>query len=112
MNRRFSLKKNRQFQYVYRRGKSFGCRELVLLYVRNRELQVGFSVSKKIGNAVVRNRTKRRMREAFAPLIPSLKPGYYVLIAREEAARAASSTLARSTRYVLKKQGLFREGVE
>ena len=62
MERRYRLQKNRQFQYVYRRGKSAACKDLVMLYAKGRGLQVGFSVSKKVGNAVVRNRTRRRLR--------------------------------------------------
>ena len=52
MERRYRLKKNRAFQYVYRRGHSVACRNLVMLLAPGRELKVGFSVSKKVGNAV------------------------------------------------------------
>jgi ribonuclease P protein component len=106
VNRIYRLQKNRQFQYVYRRGKSMACREMVLLYVRGPRLLVGFSVSKKVGNAVVRNRTKRRMREAFRPLIPGLRPGQYVVVARGAAAAASFRDLERSMRYLVRKQGL------
>ncbi len=109
MNRKFSLKKNGQFQYVYRRGKSIGCRELVLLYVRAPRLEVGFSISKKVGNAVVRNRTKRRLRESFRALMPVLRPGKYVVVARESAATAPFVQLDKSLKYLLGKHGLFLE---
>ena len=60
MERRYRLKKNRAFQYVYHKGHSVACRNLVMLLAPGRELKVGFSVSKKTGNAVTRNRIKRR----------------------------------------------------
>ena len=41
----------------------------------------------------MRNRVKRRLREQFRPLIPRLKRGYYVVVARESAARADSAAL-------------------
>ena len=62
MQRTYSLKKNAQFKYVYRRGASAGAREMVMLYVRGPVLKVGFSVGKKLGCAVQRNRIKRQVR--------------------------------------------------
>ena len=57
-----------------------------MIYAKGRqgEVKIGFSVSKKIGNAVVRNKTIRRMREAVTPLIPCIKPGCrLIFIARQ-----------------------------
>ena len=60
-----------------------------LLQARNRHdgtpgVQVGFTASKKIGNAVFRNRAKRRLREVARAVLPALaQPGWdYVLVAR------------------------------
>lgn len=104
-NRR--LRKRKQFQYVYHRGRSCACRELVLLHVRNPRLQVGFSVSRKVGNSVMRNRVKRRLREQFRRLMPRMKPGLYVVVAREAASRADSKVLGASLEYLLRRQNLF-----
>ena len=110
MERQYRLKKNSAFQYVYRKGHSVACRDLVLLHAKGRGLKVGFSVSKKVGNAVVRNRTKRRLRECFRPYLRDVKPGLYVIVARPSAATAAFQSLQRDVRYLLKKQDAFREG--
>ena len=104
MERRYRLKKNKAFQYVYRRGHSVACRNLVMLLAPGRELKVGFSVSKKTGNAVTRNRIKRRLRECFRPWIGDVKTGLYVIVARPSAAEAAFDDLRRDMRYLLKKQ--------
>ena len=104
MERRYRLKKNRAFQYVYRRGHSVACRNLVMLLAPGRELKIGFSVSKKTGNAVTRNRIKRRLRECFRPYLGDVKTGLYVIVARPSAAEAAFEDLKRDVHYLLKKQ--------
>lgn len=112
LKRCFSLKRNKQFRQVYRKGKSVACRELVLIYAKNRSdmVHVGFSVGKKLGNSVVRNRVKRRLREAFRPNLPLLLPGFdLIVIARDAARDAPFSSLTDSLRYLLRKAGLFQK---
>ncbi len=109
MERRYRLKKNRAFQYVYRKGHSVACRNLVMLLAPGRELKIGFSVSKKTGNAVTRNRIKRRLRECFRPYLGDVKTGLYVIVARPSAVEAAFDDLKRDVRYLLKKQDALRK---
>jgi ribonuclease P protein component len=62
-----SLKKNADFQNVYKCGKSFANRYLVM-YVKENDLstnRIGISVSKKVGNSVVRHRVKRLILESY-----------------------------------------------
>ena len=62
-----SLKKNRDFQLVYKTGTSYVNRYLVM-YVRENQLdknRIGISVSKKVGNSVVRHRLCRLVRESY-----------------------------------------------
>lgn len=62
-----SLKNNRQFQFVYRNGKSYANKYLVM-YVKENGLgknRIGISVSKKVGNSVVRHRVTRLVRESY-----------------------------------------------
>ena len=62
-----SLKKNHQFQFVFRNGKSYANKYLVM-YVKENGLdknRIGISVSKKVGNSVVRHRVTRLVRESY-----------------------------------------------
>ena len=105
MERRYRLQKNNAFQYVYNRGRSAACRDLVMLVAKGRGMKVGFSVSKKVGNAVTRNKVKRRLRECFRPYLGDVKSGLYVVVARPSAAAASFSSLQKDVRYLLKKHG-------
>jgi len=62
-----SLRKNQQFQFVYKNGKSYANKYMVM-YVRKNGLEMnrlGISVSKKVGNSVVRHRVKRLIKESY-----------------------------------------------
>ena len=62
-----SLKKNRDFQNVYKYGKSYANRYLVMYVLKNETEQnrIGISVSKKVGNSVVRHHLTRLIRESY-----------------------------------------------
>lgn len=109
MEKQYRLRKNGQFRYVYKKGKGSACREISLGYVKGARLLAGFAVSKKIGNAVTRNRVKRRLREAFRLELPKLKKGLYVVTAREPSAQADYQRLSGALQYLLRKQGLYQE---
>ena len=62
-----SLKRNADFQNVYKNGKSYANRHLVLYVLDNQtgHNRLGISVSKKVGNSVVRHRVTRLIRESY-----------------------------------------------
>ncbi len=67
MNFSESLKKNRDFQNVYRRGKSYANKYLVMYVLPNQtdRNRLGISVSKKVGNSVIRHHLTRLVRESY-----------------------------------------------
>ena len=67
MQQQHRLNRNRQFSYVYRKGIKASNRDLTLLYVKNTQQRVGFSVSKKVGCAVIRNRTTGTLSRRYRP---------------------------------------------
>lgn len=94
MSRRHRLSRSRDFDAVYRKGRSVSTRFLVLYSFPREddpggEPRLGLAVSRQLGGAVERNRLKRRLRAAFDELRDELPPGHdYVLIARPGLAEA------------------------
>ena len=85
------LRSNRDFRRVYAKGRSYVHPLLVLYVLPNPEVEhrFGFSVSKKLGGAVDRNRLKRRLREVCRARIEQIKPGFdFVVVARKQLAEA------------------------
>ena len=76
------LRKNKQFQSVYRYGKSYANRIMVIYVLSNKDTQrkVGFAAGKRLGNAVVRNRVKRLLRETYRLNQHKLKLGFDLLL--------------------------------
>ena len=107
LGRACSLGKRKQFTYVYKRGKSVPGKYLTLVYLRAREHKVGFSVSAKVGNSVVRHRVRRRMTEDFRMLRASLPSGNYVFAARPSAAAAPWQAMASEMRALLRRARLL-----
>ncbi len=89
-NRR--LRARARFKAVQSRGRKFTGRYVIARALQSRPdspARIGFSVSEKVGRAVVRNRVKRRLREAARQCLPSVAPGWDVAVtARPSAVEA------------------------
>ncbi len=82
MEKQMRLRSNKEFNLVYRRGKKSWNRNYTIIVKRNgtENTRVGFSISKKVGNAVTRNRIKRRLREIVRNHKDILTKGYDVVV--------------------------------
>ena len=112
MDRSYSLKRHKEFRYTYARGRSQSLPLYTLVYAKSRldTVRIGFSVSKRIGNAVQRNRAKRRMRAALTPLLHSISGGFNVIfVARQEVLTAPFSELSRQMETLLRRAELWRD---
>ncbi len=77
-----SLKKKQDFQQVYKKGTSAANRYLVMVVLPNgsKENRLGISVSKKVGNSVVRHRITRLIRESYRLNEEKFIPGYDIIV--------------------------------
>ena len=86
MQRRHRLSRSRDFDAVYRHGRSASTRFLVLYWFPQEEPaepRFGFSVPRAVGDSVARNKIKRQLREVWRARLESVPPGKdYVLIVR------------------------------
>ena len=97
MERRYRLSRSKDFDAVYRQGRSVSTRYLTLHWFPREddpagEPRLGLAVPKAIGTAVVRNRLKRQLRETWQELAEVVPPGRdYVLAARAGVAEPADT---------------------
>ena len=89
MNKFKSLRKNQEFQAVYRSGKSKANRCFVMIIKKNdsNSNRIGISVSKKVGNSVVRHRVTRVIREVMRLHWEEIKSGYDIVIVARPSAK-------------------------
>ncbi|MDS1029832.1 ribonuclease P protein component [Bacillota bacterium LX-D] len=81
LKRDFRLKKNKDYKITYNKGKYLTGQYVIMYYLKN-GLSVnkfGFSISKKVGKAVVRNKIKRRLRECCRLNNSRLAQGYNII---------------------------------
>src|SRR5690606_8879053 len=81
MEETLTLKRYREFRKTYDKGKSFANKYLIIFFVKNRldNNRVGIAVTKKLGNSVIRNKIRRRIREAYRLNSYKVKQGYDIV---------------------------------
>jgi ribonuclease P protein component len=91
VKRRYRVREDRRFQEIRRRGRS-AANELLVLCALANDLpysRFGFAVSSRIGNAVVRNRIKRRLREIMRLRMATIRPGCDIILIARKPVRSA-----------------------
>ena len=87
-----SIKKNSDFQKVYKTGKSYANRLLIMYVMRTEQenaTRIGISVSKKVGNSVVRHHITRLVRESFRLNQDRVKTGLDIVVVARATAKEA-----------------------
>ena len=105
------LKKKKEFNYIYKKGTVAHSQSFTLHYVRAFKpyVQIGISVSKQVGNSVVRSRVKRIISESCRLNIEKFAVKNYVITAKEVAKEKSSKDIELELLRVLKKNNLLME---
>ncbi len=110
MKRDFRLTRSKDFKRVRRNGKSLPHPLVVLLVAASDSpgVRIGVVASRSVGNAVARNRAKRRLRAAMLPFLPQIQPHHdLVLIARRATLSASFDALQGALQQLLQRAGVL-----
>lgn len=111
-NQKPVLNKNFEFKRAYRHGKSIVCPAVVVYALPQRLhcVRFGITASKKLGCAVNRNRARRVVKAAFAPLKSNIVGSYdIVLVCRTQALTAKSDAVGRQLKAALETAGIIKQ---
>lgn len=103
-----TLKTTTEFSRVYKKGKSYADKHLVLYVIKNDlpASRIGISISKKVGNSVTRNRIRRLVKEVFRLNCEFTQSYDLIFIVRVKASEIEYSEVKKSMLYLVRKAGL------
>ena len=106
----YRLKKEKDFNAVFKNGKKLYSSDLTLIYIPADCLKVGFAVGKKHGGSVVRNRIKRVLRESFRSFTQEIRQNFFfVIIPKVKDTPYSVEDCKKNLYYLLNKGGFLKE---
>lgn len=111
LKQQYRLKKKYQFNYVYRVGKTCHGKFLLLVYSpsKNKNVKIGISASKNVGNSIQRNRAKRLLRESISNYLDQININFnLVIVAKESIVGKKLNDILPDMKNVLEKAGLIK----
>ena len=101
------LKKEKDFNLVFNKGKRIYSKTLTVVYYPSNQLKVGFAVSKKHGGSVVRNRIKRLLRESFRSFMPKIRQNFFFVFIPKVNEEYTLKEFIESMEFIFKKGGFL-----
>ena len=99
----YRLKKEKDFNLVFNKGKRLYSSALTLIYYPSSELKVGYAVSKKHGGSVVRNRIKRLLRESFRSFTPQIRQNFFFVFIPKVSENYSLDNFKQNMSFIFKK---------
>ena len=107
MTSEIRLKKEKDFNIVFNKGKRLFSSSLTLVYVPAENLKVGYAVGKKHGSSVKRNRIKRLLRESFRSFVPYLKQDFFFVFIPKVNSEYTLDNFKENMKYLFSKGGMI-----
>ena len=104
----YRLKKEKDFNLVFSKGKRLFSSTLTLVYFPSKETKAGFAVGKKHGGSVKRNRIKRLLRESFRSFTPDLGKNFFFVFIPKVEEEYTLKKFSESMDYLFKKGGFYK----
>ena len=102
----YRLKKQSDFDKLFKKGKRAYAKSLMMLYSKSQNFKVGYSLSKKHGKAVKRNRIKRLLRAATREVFKDFNISYNVVFLPKVQEEYSFNEYVKDMQYLLKKENL------
>jgi ribonuclease P protein component len=110
LHKKWRINKGKEYGYIYKNGKRI-TGKYIIVFIKENNLdhnRFGIVTSKKIGNAVTRNRAKRQLREVIRKNIQIIRPGYnLVIIARFNMKESSFDLIEKDFLRIMKKASLY-----
>ena len=103
----YRLKKEKDFNLVFNKGKRLYSSALTLVYLPSKELKAGYAVSKKHGGSVTRNRIKRLLRESFRSFTPKIRQNFFFVFIPKVSDDYSLQSFKESMEFIFKKGGMI-----
>ena len=103
----YRLKKEKDFNLVFKKGKRLFSASLTLVYFASQETKAGFCVSKKHGKSVKRNYIKRILRESFRSFLPNIGQNFFFVFIPKVKDEYSYAQFTRDMEYLFKKGGFL-----
>lgn len=104
----YRLKKEKDFNLVFKKGKRLYSESLTVIYFPSKEIKAGFAVSKKHGKSVKRNRIKRLLRESFRSFIPYFGQNFFFVFIPKVKEDYSLNEFKKNMQYLFKKGGFLK----
>ena len=103
----YRLKKEKDFNLVFNKGKRLYSNSLTVIYFPSTELKAGFAVSKKHGGSVKRNRIKRLLRESFRSFTQNFRQNFFFVFIPKVKDEYSLCDFKQNMEFLFKKGGLL-----